>query len=108
MTSQHPSKDRRGTFLGLRMRTAQANETSRAVLTCGQCAQVRAHVAHAAVRGEGRPFLGGWIPQALAAMKGDIEAAGRFSIFFDQRLRIELGVHDHRIDAGMAEERWIT
>lgn len=41
-------------------------------------------------------------------MKGDIEAAGRFSIFFDQRLRIELGVHDHRIDAGMAEERWIT
>src|SRR5688572_28917843 len=61
MASQHPSKQWCCTFLRLRMNTAQADQTLRAVLTCRQGAQMRAHIPHAAANRKGRPFLIRWI-----------------------------------------------
>ena len=45
---QHTSKDRHGTFLRLRMRTAKADQSLRTMLSGGQSAQLRPHVAQVA------------------------------------------------------------
>jgi len=38
-------------------------------------------------------------------MKSNVEAADSFAIFLDQRLRIQFGIYQDRIDSGVAEER---
>src|SRR5437762_2403847 len=52
VASQHAPKHRHGTFLRLRMRTAKADQSLRAMLSGGQSAEVRAHVAQLAARCE--------------------------------------------------------
>jgi hypothetical protein len=65
VTGQHASKDRHRTLLWLRMRTAKADQSLRTMLSSGQSAQVRAHIAQVAARREGGPFLRGRVFQTV-------------------------------------------
>jgi hypothetical protein len=60
VTCQHASKDRHGTFLRLRMRTAEADQSLRTMLSGGQGAEVRAHIAQVVQTGEPREALPPW------------------------------------------------
>ena len=65
VADQHAPKDRDRTFLGLRMRTAKADQSLRTMLSGGQSAEVRAHIAQVAARREGGPFLRGRVFQTV-------------------------------------------
>ncbi len=105
VAGQHAPKDRHRTFLRLRMRTAKADQSLRTMLSSGQGAQVRAHVAQVAARREGGPFLRGRVFQTIFAVIGVIETAHGLAILLDELTGVELGVDHHGVGRGVPEQR---
>ena len=57
VAGEHAPKNGNSALLRLRMRTAEADKSIRTMLSGGQSAEVRAHIAQVAARREGGPFL---------------------------------------------------
>ena len=60
VAGEHASKNRYRTFLWLRMRAAEADQSLRTMLSGGQGAEVRAHIAQVVQTGEPREALPPW------------------------------------------------
>src|SRR6266567_5903596 len=97
MAGKHASKDRHRTLLRLSMRTAEADQSLRAMLPGGQSAKVRAHIAQIAAGREGRPFRRSRVLQPFFAVVGVIEAAHGLAILLDELTGVELGVDHHGV-----------
>jgi hypothetical protein len=104
VAGQHAPKDRRPTLLRLRMCTAKADQSFRTMLSGGQSAEVRAHVAQVAARGEGRPFLCSLVLQTVLTVIGVIETAHGLAILLDELTGVELGVDHHGVRRGVPEK----
>jgi hypothetical protein len=70
VADQHAPKNGNSTLLRLRMRTAKADQSLRTMLSSGQGAEVRAHIAQVAAHREGGPFFGGRVLQTFFAVIG--------------------------------------
>src|ERR1700676_4590308 len=81
---QHAPKDRHRTFLRLRMRTAEADQSLRTMLSGGQSAQVCGHIAQVAARREGGPFVCGRVFQTVFSVVGVIETAHGLAILLNE------------------------
>src|SRR6266403_1155404 len=79
MTGEHAPEYRHGTLLGLGMGASETEQSFWAVLSCGQSAEVRSHIAQVATGGKGSPLFG--------------ELAG-----------IELGVDHHGVERSVSEQ----
>ena len=86
------------------MRTTEADQSLRAVLSGGQGAEVRTHVAQVAARCEGRPFFRGGVLQPVLAVVGVVETANGFAILLDELTRVEPGVDHHGVGRGVTEQ----
>src|SRR5260370_15354311 len=95
VAGEHAPRDRSRTFLRLRMRTAKADQSLRTMLSSGQGAQVRAHIAQVTARREGCPFRRGRVFQTVFAVVGVIETAHGLAILLDKLTGIELGIDHH-------------
>ena len=105
VAGKHTPKDRHRTFLRLRMRTAEADQSLQAMLSGGQSAEVSSHIAQVAARRKGSPFFGSRILQSVFAVVGVIKTANGLAILLDELTGVELGVDHHGVGRGMAEQR---
>jgi len=105
VAGQHAPKNRDRTFLGLRMRTAKADQSLRTMLSSGQGAEVRAHIAHVAALREGRPFRRSRVLQTVFAVIDVIETAHRLAILLDELTGVELGVDHHGVGRDVTKQR---
>jgi hypothetical protein len=71
-------------ILRLRMRTAEEDQSLRAMLARGQSAEVSAHIARVAALREGRRFLRGRTFQSIFALVGVIKTADGLAILLDE------------------------
>src|ERR1700733_13485505 len=74
------------------------------MLTCGQCAEMRSHVAQVATRGESSPLLCRRVLQPIVAVVRVVQTADPLPVLFDQSRGIELGIDHDGIRGGMAEQ----
>jgi hypothetical protein len=86
------------------MSAAEADQTSGAVFSGGQGAEMRSYVTQVAVRGKSSPLLCGWVLQTVFPVVSVIQTADRLPVLFDQSRGIELGVNHDGIRGGMAEQ----
>src|SRR5439155_1785535 len=86
------------------MRTAKADQSLRTMLSGGQGAQVRAHIAEVAARSEGRPFRRSRVLQPFVAVVGVIEAAYGLAVLLDELPGVELGVDHHGVGRGVTKQ----
>src|SRR5271165_4010883 len=105
VAGQHASKNRDRTFLWLRVRAAKADQSLRTMLSSGQGAEMRAHIAQVAARREGGPFLCGRVFQSVFAVVGVIETAHGLAIPLDELTGVELGIDHHGVRRGVTEQR---
>lgn len=67
MAGEHPPEDRDGALLGLCMGASEADQASRAMLTCRQGAKMSSHVAQVAARGKSGPLFRSRVLYAIFA-----------------------------------------
>jgi len=75
------------------------------MLSSGQSAEVRTHIAQVAAGREGGPFLRSRVFQAVFAVVAVIETAHSLAILLDELTGVELGVNHHGVGRGMTKQR---
>ena len=104
MACKHPSEDRHSALLRLRVGTAETDQTSRAMLTCEQSAEMCSHIAQVATGRKGCPLFLRWNLQAFLAIMRVEEAPDGLAILLNERSRIELGIDHHCVERCVTEE----
>src|SRR5438552_11045827 len=86
------------------MRTAEADQSLRTMLSSGQSTQVRAHIAQVAARSEGRPLRRSRVLQTVFAVIGVIGTADGLAVLLNELTGVELGVDHHGVRRGVTKQ----
>src|ERR1039457_4910791 len=89
MTSEHAPEYRHRTLLWLGMGASKTEQSFWAVLSGGQSAKVRAHIAQVATGCKGSPLFCGRILKSVFSIVGVVETTHSLAILFDQLAGIE-------------------
>src|ERR1700730_12568577 len=104
MTGEHAPEYRHGTLLGLGMGASETEQSFWAVLSCGQSAEVRSHIAQVATGGKGSPLFGGRVLEPVVTIVRVVETVHGLAILFDELAGIELGVDHHGVERSVSEQ----